>query len=190
MVSLDGRAVHPLPDIGHIPLADEILDAWTGALGKDFRSYHNHVHRVIHYCLALRDCDEHERRKIIIAACFHDLGIWSDNTADYLPPSEALATDYLRVHQLDEWIPEVGLMIDTHHKLRKYTDERYPLVEVLRKADLIDLSLGLQRFGLSGAYIKQVKQAFPDMGFHWRLVKLLGQGLRTRPWNPLPIFKW
>lgn len=189
-MSIDGRPTKTLPEVGHIPLADEILRDWTAALGKDFRSYHNHVHRVIYYCLALRDCNEHERRKIIIAACFHDLGIWSANTADYLPPSEGLALEYLRAHGLEGWIPEVGLMIDMHHKLRKYTDERHPLVEVLRKADLIDVSLGLQKFGLPAAYVRQVQRTFPDMGFHWRLAKLFGHGLRKNPLRPLPIFRW
>lgn len=85
---------------------------------------------------------------------------------------------------------EIRLMIDTHHKLRKHTDQHYPLVEVLRQADLIDLSLGLQRFGLPGSFVAEVKGAYPNAGFHWRLVRLLGQGLRRRPWNPLPIFKW
>ena len=33
------------------------------------------------------------QRKIAIAAAFHDLGIWSAGTMDYLPPSAALARD-------------------------------------------------------------------------------------------------
>ena len=181
------------PDIGFaesIGAVDEVLGGWRDVIGKDYAGYRNHVCRVVHYCFALRDCSEEDRHKVIIAACFHDLGIWSANTSNYLPPSEALAGDYLRQRGIEHWIQEIELMIDRHHKLRTYRDGRYPLVEVLREADLVDVSLGIQKFGLPGAYVRDVKRQFPNAGFHWRLVKLLGQGLRRRPWNPLPIFKW
>jgi hypothetical protein len=178
-------------DIDHpIPLLEDILASWKDQIGRDYAGYRNHVYRVVHFCFALRDCGEEERRKVIIAACFHDLGIWSADTADYLPPSSALAKDYLAQHHLDEWSNEVSLMIDTHHKLRPYRDARYPLVEVLRRADLVDVSLGIVKFGLPGAYIKRVKRQFPNEGFHKRLVRLVGGWSARHPVRPPPFFKW
>jgi hypothetical protein len=56
---------------------------------------------MIHFCFALHDCKSEEREKIIIAGCFHDLGIWPDNTFDFPLPSIALAKEYL--HETD-WI--------------------------------------------------------------------------------------
>jgi len=115
---------------------------------------------MVHFCFALRDCTDDERRKVIIAGCFHDLGIWSDRTVDYLPPSVAREKDYLAQHALERWSPEIELMIAIHHKLRRYQDHRYPLVEVFRRADLVDVSLGLLRCGVTGAYIRRVRQQF------------------------------
>jgi hypothetical protein len=173
-----------------IPLLEEILAGWRDKIGADYAAYRNHVYRMVNFCLALRDCNEEERRKVIIAGCFHDLGIWSDGTVDYLPPSSARARDYLAQAQLEAWIPEVEAMIDEHHKLRRYRDAGSPLVEVFREADLIDVSLGLVKFGLPGAYVKSVKQRFPDTGFHKRLVQLVVRHALTHPLRPLPFYRW
>jgi hypothetical protein len=145
---------------------------------------------MVHFCFALRSCTDEERHKIIIAGCFHDLGIWADSTFDYLAPSIALAHAYLRQHDREQWIPEIELMIDLHHKIRAYRNARYPLVEVFRKADLIDVSLGVVSYGVSKTLIKRVKDQFPDAGFHMRLVQLTGAWLSQHPLNPLPVLKW
>jgi len=94
-----------------IPLLDEILAPWRERIGADFEGYKNHVSRVLNFCFALRECSDEERRKLTIAGAFHDLGIWSDATVDYLPPSIAQAKLYLTEHGLDEWIPEIELII-------------------------------------------------------------------------------
>ena len=75
---------------------DEILDNWKNDIGNDYAGYKNHVYRMINFCFALHDCNNEERQKIIIAGCFHDLGIWANNTFDYLSPSVALAKAYLK----------------------------------------------------------------------------------------------
>jgi hypothetical protein len=173
-----------------IPVLEDTLGPWRGEIGSDFPGYRNHVYRMVHFCLALRTCTEDERRKIFIAGCFHDLGIWSARTIDYLPPSIALAQRYLKQNALDDWAPEVELMIAIHHKLRTYRDGRYPLVEVFRRADLVDVSLGLVRYGIPGAFIRRVKQQFPGEGFHERLVQLIGGWVPRHPGSPLPFLKW
>ncbi|MBL6749123.1 MAG: hypothetical protein ISP90_01310 [Nevskia sp.] len=173
-----------------IDLLEDILGRWKQALGDDFLAYRNHVYRMVHFCFALHGGDAQAREKIVIAGCFHDLGIWSDGTIDYLPPSAARARDYLLQHGREAWIEEVGLMIDLHHKLRGYHDMRYPLVEVFRRADLVDVSLGMVKFGLPRAYIHSVKRQFPNAGFHKRLVQLAGGWLRKHPLSPPPFLKW
>ncbi len=173
-----------------IPLLEEILGKWENELSSDYAGYKNHVYRMIHFCFAQGDFSAIEREKIIIAGCFHDLGIWSHSTFDYLPPSVALAKDYLTEKDLEEWIPDIEPMIDTHHKLRKHRDDRNPLIEVFRKGDLVDFSLGLVRCGLPGTYIKSVKKSFPNAGFHKRLVRLAGGWICRHPLNPVPVLKW
>ncbi len=60
-----------------IPLLEEIVDTWKNELGNDYPGYKNHVYRMIHFCFALHSCNDEERKKIIIAGGFHDLGIWT-----------------------------------------------------------------------------------------------------------------
>ncbi|MBX3013483.1 MAG: hypothetical protein KF832_18325 [Caldilineaceae bacterium] len=173
-----------------LPLVDELLGQWQSQIGKDYAGYRNHVYRMLNFCFALHNGSAEERQKLTIAGCFHDLGIWSDDTFDYLPPSIARAQSYLQQNQLAEWIPEIALMIDMHHKIRPYHDTRYPLVEIFRRGDLVDFSLGLVPCGLPRAYIGQVKQRFPNAGFHQRLVQLELSWLPKHLFNPAPVFKW
>ena len=173
-----------------IPLLEEILGAWKKELGNDYAGYKNHVYRMIHFCFALHVCTDEERKKIIIAGGFHDLGIWTNSTVDYLPPSINLAKEYLKQNSLEQWVPEIELMIDMHHKCRKYQDVRYPLVEVFRRGDLVDFSLGLVKWGLPASYIQSVKDRFPNAGFHKRLVQLAGGWFSRHPLSTPPFMKW
>lgn len=179
-----------MPIEKRIPLLEEILDKWKIEIGNDYIGYKNHVYRMINFCFALHNFKTEEREKIIIAGCFHDLGIWAGNTFDYLPPSITLAKDYLQQNNLEQWIPEIEIMIDMHHELRKNHDERYPMIEIFRQGDLVDFSLGIVKCGLPKTYIKNVKNQFPNAGFHKRLVRLAGGWFCRHPLNPLPILKW
>lgn len=133
------------------PPIEGILAAWEGRIGVDYPGYRGHVYRMFHFCLALQPCSEGGRRKLAIAACFHDIGLWSDHTVDYTPPSVAQVGRYLAENGLDDWAEEISLMVEWHHKRRPWRDDRYPLVERFRQADLVDFSLGLFRCGLSRA---------------------------------------
>jgi len=136
-----------------IPLLESLLDKWKLVIGNDFEGYKNHVYRMLDFCFYLHEPSDEERQKLIIAACFHDLGLWSNKTVDYLPPSIALTKDYLQLHDLSQWSAEIELIIDMHHKMTEYKNTAYPLVEVFRKADLADFSLGLINGGVSADYI-------------------------------------
>jgi len=173
-----------------LPLLDAILWEWREAVGADYAGYRNHVCRLVNFAFALGDWSEEQKRRIVIAGAFHDLGIWSAGTADYLSPSIGLALAWLAREGMDDWAEEVALMIDLHHKITPYRDPRFPLVEIFRQADLADVSLGIMRRGLPAAFIGDLKRAFPNAGFHWRLAKLVGQGLAAHPLHPIPIFRW
>ena len=67
----------------HIPELEEMLAPWRETLGRDYLAYRNHLYRLLHYAFYLALPEEEARQKLIIAACFHDLGIWSDETLDY-----------------------------------------------------------------------------------------------------------
>lgn len=173
----------------HISLLEDILNDRKAEIGGDFLGYKNHVYRMINFCFALEDdLGAEEREKIIIAGCFHDIGIWTGATFDYLPPSVSAAEEYLTENRREAWIPEIELMIDTHHKLREYRAN--PLVETFRKGDLVDFSLGLVKCGLPGDFVENVKKQFPNAGFHKGLVKLAGRWICRHPLNPVPVLKW
>src|SRR5215510_384553 len=135
-----------------IPIIDHVLDGHASALGNDFVAYRNHVYRVVNLCVAIVG-GRGELEKIATAAVFHDLGIWTDRTFDYLAPSITLACDYLVVRGREDWIADIEEMIANHHKITPSTTTAGSLVEPFRKADWIDVTRGLRRFGVRYRFI-------------------------------------
>lgn len=175
----------------NIVLLEDILAKYKDVMGDDFLPYKNHVYRVIHFCFLLRaDLKAAQKEKVIIAGAFHDLGIWTNDTLDYLPPSVALAKAYLKQRNRRKWSAEIALMIDLHHKLRPVEKDKPSLVEVFRRADLVDVSLGKVKFGLSKEDVKDVRTAFPNSGFHKRLTQLAVRELFRHPLKPFPFVRW
>jgi hypothetical protein len=127
--------------------------------------------------------------RIGIAAAFHDLGIWTDHTFDYLEPSVALAQRYLVEHGRLDWEPEIVAAIRQHHKLTAWRGPEGPLVEAFRRADWIDVTRGLLHFGTPRGFIADLYARWPDAGFHRLLVRLELRHLRAHPLNPLPVFR-
>ena len=178
-----------------LPRIDHILDTAREDLGDDFVAYRNHVYRVVHLAAALCDADGDALDKLSVAGAFHDLGIWTDRTWDYLEPSAARAQSYLESEGKPEWVDEVREMICNHHKITAWrrpggARSAVPLVEAFRQADWIDVTLGIRRFGVDKAVIRPIVRAFPNAGFHRRLRQLTIHRLLTRPLRPLPMFRW
>lgn len=172
------------------PLLDELLDEWRDALDHDYLAYRNHAHRIFHLTRALRGqgC-ETEDRLIAIAAVFHDIGIWSHKTFDYLDPSAALASAWLDEQGWASAAPVVRAMILNHHKVRRAGPSR-DLVEAFRRADWIDVSQGLLTLGLPKGLYADLKQAYPYAGFHTLLLKLGAQNTLRHPLRPMPMMRW
>lgn len=172
-----------------LPLVDDTLGKFRLTIGRDFEAYRNHVYRVINLCYSASDLSESEKDKIQIAACFHDIGIWTASTLDYLSPSEKVASDYLRAVGKQAWVAEITEMIEMHHRIRSCASSTFPLIELFRRADIADFSLGMFPMGHSRKLITGLKSAFPNRGFHWRLVQLGSRWLLRHPLNPLPMFR-
>ena len=171
-------------------LLDELLAGYRPVLALDYDAYRNHCMRLFNFCSALAGESGAADQKIAIAAAFHDLGIWTENTFDYLAPSQLLARCYLEKNFKASWCNEIDAMIGEHHKLTRYRDNPSWLVEPFRKADLIDLSGGLIRFRLPDDFVSDVLDAYPNAGFHKMLARLAVKRLKTNPFSPLPIMKW
>ncbi|MFT3922248.1 MAG: hypothetical protein QM778_06915 [Myxococcales bacterium] len=172
-----------------VALLDELLNAHAHALGRDFTAYRNHAYRVLNLCAAQGAGSAAQLEKVAIATAFHDIGIWTAGTFDYLGPSVALARGYLTPGQRADWVPEIEAMIGEHHKLRSYRGQHAGLVEPFRRADWTDVSLGLWRFGTRYGFVRELFAAFPDAGFHGRLVQLSIRQL-LRHGNPFPMLRW
>lgn len=168
----------------------EIISPFESVIGNDFHAYKNHVIRVIKFTLELKEnLPDDDKLKIIIAAVFHDIGLWTANTFDYLPPSIHQAEKYLHDQHLSDWRDEVTTIITYHHKLKKYKGQFSELVEPFRKADLIDLTKGLVSFGLPKPILKTCYSQYPILGFRRKIVGKFGKNLLKNPLRPLPMVK-
>ena len=75
------------------PTLDSLFAPWQAALGRDAQAYRNHVERLLALCeaLAVREGVVMDPLALRVAGVFHDLGIWSDSTFDYLAATAARA---------------------------------------------------------------------------------------------------
>jgi hypothetical protein len=169
---------------------DAILTVHAAEIGADLTAYRNHTYRVANLCLAQGRDDPASVEKIGIAAAFHDLGIWTDHTFDYLEPSVRLATAYLDEAGKAGWTGEIAAMIREHHKIRRYRTNPSWLVEPFRRADWIDVTGGALTFGTPRTFIRELYREWPDAGFHRLLVRLELRHLGKHPLKPLPVLRW
>jgi hypothetical protein len=171
-------------------LLDRVLETHAIELGGDFTAYLNHAYRVVNFYAALAPCTDNALEKIALAAAFHDLGIWTAHTFDYLPPSIDLACTHLACAGHADWRDNVAGMIREHHKVRTFRGADAELIEPFRRADWIDVSLGVLSFGVPRARIRAIRAKWPNAGFHQRLAQLTFKRLRTHPSSPIPALKW
>lgn len=167
-----------------------MIEPHRSALGGAYDAYLNHVQRTLACCRLLSPGEVAAETELAwtVAGAFHDLGIWTDNTWDYLEPSVALAEDWLDENDRRDLAPIVGRMIREHHGLRRRGQKDDP-VEIFRRADVIDVWLGLRRYGVKLGDYRQLLREFPDSGFHTTLIKLFAANFVRRPWKPAPMFK-
>jgi hypothetical protein len=174
--------------VTHNKLIESILNTYKPYLANEFDAYRNHVYRVFNFAVPFVKLDQ-DIETLAIAAAFHDLGIWTGKTFDYLGPSIELAKLYAESNTLSlETIQEIETIISEHHKLSKIISSA--LAEIFRQADLVDLSLGLIRCKRKSEYISLIKRTFPNKGFHLNLTKLFFRNLLKNPLSPLPMYKW
>ena len=169
---------------------DDVLETHAVALGEDFTAYRNHAYRVLNFCAALRGGADDATEKIALAAAFHDLGIWTARTFDYLAPSIELACDHLACTGHADWRDPVSGMIREHHKIRPFRGPDAGWIEPFRRADWLDVSRGALSFGLPRERIRAILTRWPNAGFHKRLVQLTWRRFRRHPLSPLPVLRW
>jgi hypothetical protein len=164
----------PMPEIlRSSPLAEEILESHRHrARGDDagYDGYKAHVYRVMNFARAFAPDGPERDDKLAIATAFHDLAAF--DTLDYLVPSIAAQDAWVQRTGRESWSDELALIVAQHHRLSAYGPARpyAPLVEAVRRADLVDVSQGLIRFGLPSSYVKEVRATFNADVFFKRVI--------------------
>lgn len=167
---------------------DDILGThWRG--DPSLRApYRNHVLRMTSFCRALSDAvDPFE---LGVAGAFHDLGVWTVPTWDYLAPSRQMAREWLWARQRAGCCERVEAMIEYHHKITRYRGPHEAAVEAFRRADWIDVSRGRLRFGVPAQTIVAINRSHPNLGFHAFLRRRAARAFIEAPLRPLPMFRW
>ena len=172
-----------------IGIIEDVLGAHARQIGRDFDAYRNHAYRVANFAFALAPDDPDARDGIAVAAAFHDIGIWTHGTFDYLEPSVLVCTRYLTQSRRAEWTPEVSAMIREHHKVTRWRGDASWLVEPFRKGDWIDVTRGLVSHGVPRDVRARVFAEWPSLGFRRRLVQLTVERFRRHPLSPLPMLR-
>lgn len=170
-------------------LLEDVLEQHRHVLGRDFAGYRGHVYRTFNFALALAG-QPPSSRGLALAAAFHDLGIWADGTFDYLEPSARRAVAYARTHGLAVDPAELEQTVVSHHKLTRYRGAEPARIEAFRRADWVDVSWGALRFGLPRGWLREVRRAFPNAGFHRCLLRVGWRWVRAHPARPLPVLRW
>ena len=99
-----------------------------------------------------------DREVLLIAGLLHDIGLYDEAShgGAYVRDGAEVTADLLREQGWDqERIRLCFDAIERHHELRSQWD-RGAEVELIRRADLVDLSSGLVRFGLSREWLRDL----------------------------------
>jgi hypothetical protein len=137
--------------------------------------------------LARRDGLEVDRELLLCAAWLHDAGLYPPVASHdtYVADGRRLA------ERLLEWPPErmslLGDAIEYHHELRSQW-ERGTEVELMRRADLVEVSQTAVTFGLPRPWLRGLRSAIPPAGMVREIGGLLARALRERPATVPQIF--
>lgn len=170
---------------------ERVLIYYTQALGQDYNAYRNHVYRVYHLTLLLcpKELNKAQEEALAVAAAFHDLGIWTHHSMDYLRPSAQLAEQHLDETGRSHLSELTKHIIVQHHKLSAITDQQEALTEAFRKADLMDLSFGKISFKLPSSRYAHLRESFPFLGFQKMIYKRVLSYAFRHPMRPFPMIK-
>lgn len=133
---------------------------------------------------------EVDQELLACVAWLHDAGLYpgAATTDTYVVDGRRL---FDRVVGPFDWPPERlelgGEAVERHHELRPQWS-RGNEVELIRRADLVDVSGGLIRFGLERSWFHDLAARVPRAGLLRGITRLVGGALRTRPVTMLQIF--
>ncbi len=132
-----------------------------------------------------------DREVLLIAGLLHDVGLYdaASHGGVYVTEGAEFTAELLREHGWgDGRIKLCFDAIERHHELRSQWD-RGPEVELIRRADLVDLSDGLIRFGLSRQWIHDLFKSVSRDGTYRTIGYEVARVIRHRPLTLPQIFR-
>jgi hypothetical protein len=131
-----------------------------------------------------------DREVVVCAAWLHDAGLYpgAATRKAYVSDGRVLARELLAGQG---WTEErralCGDAVERHHELTSQW-QRGAEVELLRRADLVDVSQGLVRFGLPRLWVRELRSSIPVDGFVPEVLRQLAVAARRRPASLPRIF--
>ncbi len=132
-----------------------------------------------------------DREVLLIAGLLHDVGLYdaASHGGVYVREGAEFTAELLRSRGWDE--ERIRLCFDAierHHELRTQWD-RGAEVELIRRADLTDISAGIVRFGLSREWINDLFKSVSRDGTYRTIGYEVARVLRHRPLTFPRIFR-
>jgi hypothetical protein len=181
------------PELVQTPLEQRFLDRLREVTGEADSVMERHAVRCFLFVerLATRRGLEIDREVALCAALVHDIGIYPSVTHGgvYTDESGELAAALFReAGASEERARVVADACAYHHALRPQWP-RGAEVELLRRADQLELFAGMIRHGLSRDEIREVFDAAPRQGLYTEIGRLTVGVLRDRPLTLPRIFR-
>jgi hypothetical protein len=134
---------------------------------------------------------EVDREVLLIAGLLHDVGLYDEAShgGAYVLDGAEFTADLLHTRGWEE--DRIRLCFDAierHHETRSQWD-RGAEVELIRRADLVDLTDGLVRFGLSREWIRDLFESVPRDGTYGTIGREVARQLLHRPLKFAQIFR-
>jgi hypothetical protein len=180
-------------DLAHTATEVAALQALRGATGQSGGPMERHGLRVFLIADRMATARELEvdREVLLIAGLLHDVGLYdaASHGGVYVKEGAEFTAEILRDHGWDGGRIRLCFdAIERHHELRSQWD-RGAEVELIRRADLVDLSSGLIRFGLSREWIRDLFKSVSRDGTYRTIGHEVGLVLIHRPLTLPQIFR-
>jgi predicted hydrolase (HD superfamily) len=189
----DDPRVTAAEDLAATPSETAALEALREATGQSGGPMERHGLRVFLIADRLATARELQvdREVLLIAGLLHDVGLYdaASHGGVYVREGAEFTAEILRKHAWDE--ERIRLCFDAierHHELRSQWD-RGEEVELIRRADLVDVSSGLVRFGLSREWLRDLGKSVSRDGTYRTIGYEVARVLRHRPLTFPQIFR-
>jgi hypothetical protein len=132
-----------------------------------------------------------DREILLIAGLLHDIGLYdqASHGGTYVVDGAEFTADLLRGQG---WVEDrIRLCFDAierHHETRTQWD-RGSEVELIRRADLVDLTNGLVRLGLTREWLRDLFESVPRKGTYPTVGREVAKQLLHRPLKFAQIFR-